>query len=71
MHLVVVAVTDGGLKQHTDGVRKSLDTGVAESGKFVVVMILAGVAESGLHTFVEGVGLGTGSESACGGSNKL
>ena len=59
---VVIAVTDGGLKQHTNGVRQLLDAGVAESGQVVVTVRRAGVFEVLLHRLVEGVGLGARSE---------
>ena len=64
LDFVIIAVTDGGLEQHTDGVRQLLDAGVTESGQVVITMRGAGVFEVLLHRLVEGVGLGARSEGA-------
>lgn len=61
--LVVIAVADSRLQEHTDGVREFLDTGVTESWEFVVVMTLSSVFKGGLNAIVEWVWLGA--ESSC------
>lgn len=54
----VVAVTDGGLEEDTDGVRELLDTGVTEGGELVEVVLLTGVLDGALDGLVKGVRLG-------------
>jgi hypothetical protein len=71
LDLVVVTVTDGGLEEDTDGVGKLLDAGVLEGGQLVVVVLLAGMLERGLHSLVEGVGLRARGKSASGGLDEL
>lgn len=58
LHGEVVAVTDGGLEEDTDGVRELLDTGVTEGGELVEVVLLTGVLDGALDGLVKGVRLG-------------
>lgn len=64
LHLIFVAVTDGGFEEDSDRVRQLFDSGVAEGWKLVEVVLFAGVLKSGFDTLVEGVGLGAGSKGA-------
>lgn len=58
LHGEVVAITDSGLEQDTDGVGQLLDTGVAECWQLVEVVLLAVMLDGALDGLVKGVGLG-------------
>jgi len=71
LHLVLVAVTDGGLEENSDGVGELLDAGVGEGGQVVVAVGGTGMLERFLDGLVEGVGLGASSEGPDRGLDKL
>ena len=58
LHGEVVAITDSGLEQDTDGVGQLLDARVTEGWQLVEVMLLAVVLNGGLDGLVKGIGLG-------------
>lgn len=60
----VIAVTDSGLEQDTDGVGELLDTGVTKGGQLVKVVLLASMFDGALDRLVKGVWLRGGGEGS-------